>query len=69
MCKNEEPWFLVEVKSSSTLLSKSLAYFQNQTKAKHAFQVVLNAEFEDINCFDYSNPIIVSAKTFLSQLV
>jgi predicted AAA+ superfamily ATPase len=67
--KNDEPWFLVEVKSSETSLSSSLGYFQKQIQAKHAFQVVLNAPFEEINCFDYTKPVIVSAKTFLSQLV
>lgn len=67
--KNEEPWFLVEVKNSEGPLSPSLAYFQKQIHAKHAFQVVINAEYEDINCFDYTEPVIVPAKTFLSQLV
>ena len=67
--KNEEPWFLVEVKSSDGPLSPSLEYFQKQIQAPHAFQVVLNLGYEEINCFDYKRPVIVPAKTFLSQLV
>lgn len=68
--KNGEPWFLVEVKQSpSQGLSKSLYYFQAETKAKHAFQVVIDMEYIDVDCFKYLEPIIVPAKTFLSQLV
>lgn len=67
--RNEIPWFLVEVKSSDGYLSKSLEYFQKQIQATHAFQVLLDAEFEEINCFEYTKPVIVPAKTFLSQLV
>ncbi len=35
--RDRKPWFLVEVKLSDTSLSPSLAYFQGQTKAAHAF--------------------------------
>ena len=68
--KDDEPFFLVEVKNSNDKgISKNLHIFKEMTGTKHAFQVVLQKEFEDINCFDYSEPIIVSAKTLLSQLV
>jgi len=68
--RNRQPWFLVEVKSSSKAgLSDSLRYFQRQTQARHAFQVALNAEFVERDCFEYRDPIIVPAKTFLAQLV
>lgn len=67
--KNEEPWFLVEAKHSKAALSPHLEYFQKQTQAKHAFQVVLNADYEDVDCFEKIKPVIVSAKNFLSQLV
>ena len=40
--ENNKPWFLVEVKSSAKeSISKNLYYFQKQTGAKHAFQIVL----------------------------
>lgn len=64
-----EPWFLVEVKKSREDISPSLEYFQAKVKAKHAFQVVLDADYVDRNCFDYETPVSVPAKTFLSQLL
>lgn len=68
--KNEEPWFLVEVKSSvRNSISKSLYKMQKKTKAKHAFQLVFDEPFIEKNCFDYTEPVIVSVTTFLSQLV
>lgn len=68
--KNNEPWFLVECKSSGNQsISEHLYYYQKVTGAKHAFQLAFNQEYKDINCFDYTVPIIVPAITFLSQLV
>jgi len=68
--KEEEPWFLVEVKSSSNQgISKALYKMQDQLKAPHAFQVCFDLPYIDKNCFEYSTPIMVSAETFLSQLV
>lgn len=67
--KDSKPWFLVEVKSSDTSMSQSLYRFQEQTKAKHAFQVVFNLDYVDKDCFEYTTPVVVPAMTFLSQLV
>ena len=67
--KDKVPWFLAEVKSASEALSGSLAFFQRATGAKHAFQVVLDADYEDADCFEKTTPAVVPAKTFLSQLV
>lgn len=67
--KNNTPWFIVEVKTSDQQLSPSLEYFQKQTKAKHAFQVVINMPFVNKDCFSENFPIRVPAKTLLSQLV
>lgn len=68
--KNSKPWFLVEVKSSNNQsISEHLYYFQELTQAPHAFQVVFNLPYQEINCFDYFKPVIVPAITFLSQLV
>lgn len=63
------PWFLVEVKHADTRLSPNLAYFKEATGADHAFQVVLDLPYEPINCFDYQRPVVVPARTFLSQLI
>jgi len=67
--KDKVPWFLAEVKSAREALSGSLAFFQRATCAKHAFQVVLDADYEDADCFEKTTPAVVPAKTFLSQLV
>jgi len=67
--KNSVPWFILEAKTSDTQLSPNLAFFQKQTKVKHAFQVTINAPFVNKNCFAHNTPIKVPAKTFLSQLV
>lgn len=68
--KNKSPWFLVEVKSSDNQgISKNLHYYYQQLKPAHAFQVVFDLPYEDIDCFSYHQPIIVPALTFLSQLI
>lgn len=63
------PWFLVEVKKSDASLSDALSRFQAATGAKHAFQVVLDREYDGKDCFRETEPAVVSARTFLSQLV
>ena len=67
--RGREPWFLVEVKASDTHLSPALKRMQDAIGVRHAFQVVLNLPYEQIDCFAYNAPIVVPAKTFLSQLV
>lgn len=70
MTKNNQPWFLVEVKlSNNQPLSPHLAEFQKQSGAEHAFQVVVDMPYIDRNCFEHEKPMIVPAKTLLSQLV
>lgn len=68
--KNKKPWFLVEAKKSNNQgISSSLNYYWKQLKVPHAFQVVYNMEYVNKNCFNYYEPVIVPAVTFLSQLV
>lgn len=67
--RDRQPWFLVEVKLSDTKTSPTLAYFQAQTKAVHAFQVVINLPYEAADCFQHRQPTVVPARTFLSQLL
>ena len=69
VARDGEPWFLVEAKKSDTGLSGNLDHFQRQTGARHAFQVVVDAEYVDRDCFSYNQPIVVPARTFLSQLL
>jgi len=68
--KDDKPWLLIEVKlSNNSRLSPSLLYFQKQLQAKHALQVVINMPYVDKNCFISNEPIIVPARTFLSQCI
>ena len=68
--KNGIPWFIVEVKTSmSAPLSSNLALFAKQTGVEHVFQVAIDGDFIDKDVFKINRPVIVPAKTFLSQLV
>jgi len=68
--RNHEPWFLVEVKSSSKRgLSPHLLYFQERLQAEHAFQAAFDTEYVGENLFSLKNPVRVPVSTLLSQLV
>lgn len=68
--KDNQPWMLVEAKLAKNHLSPSLAYFQKMTKAPYAFQVILDMPYINKSCFEIKDqPLIVPARTFLSQLV
>ena len=67
--RDERPWFLVEAKYNDTHLSPNLAYFQKQLACDHAFQVTLEGDYIDGDCFEFNRPIVVPAKTLLSQLL
>jgi predicted AAA+ superfamily ATPase len=67
--RNGRPWFLVEVKHRETRLTSSLQHFQRQTRARHAFQVVLEEDFVAADCFGRVDPCVVPARTLLSQLL
>jgi predicted AAA+ superfamily ATPase len=62
------PWFLVEVKHSDLSLSGSLSHFQKQIGCPHAFQLVVDSSFVKADCFGHRKPVVVPARTFLSQL-
>ncbi len=68
--RDKQPWLLVEVKSSGKAnLSRHLGSFQQKTGAEHALQVAMDMEYVKGDCFAVQKPVIVPAKTFLSQLV
>ena len=68
--RDGRPWFLVEVKRADDRLSPTLKTFQDQLGAPHAFQVILDADYIDADCFAApSSPLVVPARTFLSQLL
>jgi uncharacterized protein len=66
--RDRKPWCLVEVKMSAASLSDSLRYFKKATKAVHAFVVVIDLPYVEVDCFSRSEPTVVPARTFLSQL-
>ncbi len=68
--RESKPWIVVEAKlGHSRGLSKSLVYFHQLLGTQHAFQVAHNMPYIDRSCFEYVDPTIVPAATFLSQLV
>lgn len=68
--RDGKPWFLVEVKQNEDSVGEGLRYYQEQVKAPFAFQVVLDADFVAADCFaEPRGPLVVPARTFLSQLV
>ena len=68
--RDDKPWMLIEVKNRDTSLAPSLTYFQKQLKVPFAFQVVIEADYVDADCFEKAGPpLIVPARTFLSQLL
>lgn len=67
--RDRKPWFLAEVKHSDMSLSPALAHFREETKAAHAFQVVMEMPFVGADCFKQTDPVVVPARTFFSQLL
>jgi len=67
--KNHKPGFLLAMKMSDTSLSPALAPFQAQTRAAHAFQLVVSLAYQPADCFRVHRPVVVPAGTFLSQLL
>jgi uncharacterized protein len=68
--KDRTPWILAEIKSSSVKrISHHLEYFSRILEVEHAFQIELNGEYVDEDCFSVKKPVKVPAKTFLSQLI
>jgi len=67
--RDGQPWFLVEAKVSDATLSPALQHFQRQTGAAHAFQVIEKLTYANADCFSRNDPVVVPARTFLSQLL
>jgi predicted AAA+ superfamily ATPase len=64
------PMVLVEVKAGeSKQPTTHLTYFQNLLQAPHALQVCFAAPFVDRDCLSFTDPTVVPARTFLSQLI
>ena len=68
--KNQKPWMLIEVKlSDNKNISPALHTYTKALNPEFSFQVVMNMEYVDKNCFALPGTWIVPARTFLSQLV
>jgi hypothetical protein len=67
--RDGQPWFLVEAKLSKTRLAPALAYFHEKTGAAHAFQLVADLPHVDADAFARTGPLVVPARTLLSQLL
>ena len=64
------PWLLAEVKHRDGPPSPSLRRYQDQVGAPFAFQVTMDADYVDEDCFaGPGGPLIVPARTLLSQLL
>jgi len=67
--RDGQPWCLVECKTSETRISDSLVTMAKRLSAPHAIQVVMDLPYEEVDCFSYKRPMVVPARTFLSQLM
>lgn len=70
IAKNDKPWIIIEAKSSaSEPLSPNLKMFHSILGTEHAFQVVFDLPFVDVDVFSIKKPKIIPVKTLLSQLI
>ncbi|HSX20157.1 MAG TPA: ATP-binding protein [Gammaproteobacteria bacterium] len=70
VAKNNDPWFIVEVKSSANkAISHNLKYFADQLDVTHVFEAVYDLDYVDQDCFANTERTRVPLSTFLSQLV
>ena len=68
--RDQVPWFLLEVKNSRNApLNPNLKWFQEKTGAEFAFQIYLDGEGDNVDCFSVHRPVKVSAVSLLGQLV
>jgi len=64
------PWFLAEVKYQDESMSPALKNYQDQLNAPFAFQLVIDADYVEADCFSKpGRPIVVPARTMLSQFM
>lgn len=68
--RDGKPWFLVEAKLGEERPSETLRYFQDRIGAPFAFQVVMDLDYVDADCFAAPRKsVVVPARTLLSQLL
>ena len=68
--RSGKPWLLAEVKHRDESLSPHLRHYQDRLGAPFAFQITLDADYVDRDCFaEPGRPRVVPARTLLSQLL
>jgi predicted AAA+ superfamily ATPase len=67
--RDGKPFMMIESKSSEIKLSKSIEHFRLQLQPNFSLQTVFNADFVSKSCFNGETPLVVPAKTLLSQLI
>eukprot|EP01132_Coremiostelium_polycephalum_P000218 gene218-287_t len=67
--RENQPWLLIEAKTSEQPITSAMHYYQEKTKAPFAFQVTKDMPYVSHDCFKQEGMFIVPASTFLSQLV
>lgn len=68
--RNNNPWLMVEVKSSENNIEPALEYYSKLIgNIPHVLQVTANMPYQDIDCFSLGKIARVPMTTFLSQLV
>jgi predicted AAA+ superfamily ATPase len=67
--RDDQPWFLVEVKNSFKGLSSALCHFHQQLNPQISLQIDWEHSFHEESCWEGNGPKRVSAWSFLSQLV
>ena len=68
--RSGKPWLLAEVKHRDESLSPHLLHYQDRLGAPFAFQITLDADYVDRDCFaEPGRPRVVPARTLLSQLL
>ena len=70
VARSGKPWLLAEVKHRDESLSPHLLHYQDRLGAPFAFQITLDADYVDRDCFtEPGRPRVVPARTLLSQLL
>ena len=67
--RDGRPWILAEAKVSETRLSPALLQYRSLLGVPHAFQIVQELDFVGADPFAADRPLVVPARTFLSQLL
>ena len=68
VARDGDPWFLAECKTGGDSIPPALRSVQDAVRAPFAFHVSFSLPYEDVDCFAGDRPVVVPARTFLSQL-